>query len=542
PFSWTVPNVNTTQARIKAVVYDSSGRQSEDVSDADFEIDSILPGIQSTTPANGATNTPVFSDISINFNDNMNALITQSAFSITPNPGILNYTWANGTTTLNVDMNTLAYNTPYTCTVSTEARDTAGNKMASAYTWTFMTEPVPANNGGGPTLQLYIPGSTYGSLTESWVTHEPVFELQVLGASSPEPVQYIKDVKLYIAIKEGEKDLAGAYVKVNGVPITIDVYGKPFIPGHGIYPTHYCVYSLPDLMVSSAGEIVYNYNPGESGTSSGDIHHLQIEYAGYSSIHFDASGTAVAPDGTTWQRKAPFSHDAEAIVPFKVQVLSPNGWSPSGGGSTSGGQCWAGGSSQSICWSMSGGTPPYRVDLSYVVGTNTTLIGTGSLQSPYAWNVARIDSTQVRIRVEVTDAAGKTAVDESDNVFEIDSTPPTVVSTTPANGISSVDVCVGTITVVFSEEMNTQQSQNAFVITPDVGITGYSWSADKSVLSIGINKLLPNTDYTCVITIQAKDTCAGNPLSSAYKWAFKTKQDISPLSIALIQPQGLKCI
>ncbi|MDI6781161.1 MAG: choice-of-anchor N protein, partial [bacterium] len=544
PFSWTVPNVNTTQARIKAVVYDGSGRQKEDVSDADFEIDSILPVVKSTIPVSGATNTPVSSDIAINFSDNMDALITQSAFSISPNPGILNYTWTNGTTALNVDMNTLVYNTLYTCTVSTEARDTAGNKMASAYTWTFMTEPVPTNNGGsisgnnGPTLQLYIPGSTYGSLTESWVTHEPAFELQVLGSPSPEPVQYIKDVKLYIAIKESEKDLVGAYVKINGVPITFDVYGKPFTPGHGIYPTHYCVYSLPDLMVNAAGEIVHNYNPGESGTSSsaGDIHYLQIEYVGYSFIHFDASGAAVAPDGKIWQRKAPFSHDAEAIIPFRVQVLSPNGSSTTGKG-----ECWAGGSNQSIQWSMSGGTPPYRVSLSYVVGTNAVLIATGSLQSPYAWNVAKIDSTQVKVKVEVYDVAGKTAVDESDNVFEIDSIPPTVVSTTPANGLSNVDVNIGTITVVFSEEMNTQQSQNAFVITPDVGITGYRWSTDKSVLSIGANKLMPNTGYTCVITTQAKDTCAGNQLVSAYKWGFKTKQDISPLSVVLI-PQGLKCI
>ncbi|MFH1097917.1 MAG: choice-of-anchor N protein [Candidatus Desantisbacteria bacterium] len=162
-----------------------------------------------------------------------------------------------------------------------------------------------------PSLQLYIPGSTYDATTETWVTNDSNFELQVLGASSPATAEYIKDVMLYVAIKESEKGLSGAYVKVNGLPITFDSFGTP-LPAHGIYPTYYSTYSLPDLMVSTAGEIVNNYNPGESGTDDGDIHYLQIEYGGYSSIHFDASGTVIGTCGKTWETKAPFSHDAEA--------------------------------------------------------------------------------------------------------------------------------------------------------------------------------------------------------------------------------------
>lgn len=162
-----------------------------------------------------------------------------------------------------------------------------------------------------PSLQLYIPGSTYDSLTETWTTNASNFELQVIGASSPASAKYITDVMLYVAIKEGEKGLSGAYVKINGSPITFDNFGTP-LPPHGIYPTYYSAYSLPDLMVSTAGEVVNNYNPGESGTDYGDIQYLQIEYGGYSSIHFDASGTVIGPCGKTWERKAPFSHDAEA--------------------------------------------------------------------------------------------------------------------------------------------------------------------------------------------------------------------------------------
>ncbi|OIP38281.1 hypothetical protein AUJ95_06985 [Candidatus Desantisbacteria bacterium CG2_30_40_21] len=162
-----------------------------------------------------------------------------------------------------------------------------------------------------PSLQLYIPGSTYDATSESWVTNASNFELQVLGASSPASAKYITDVMLYVAIKESEKGLSGAYIKVNGSPITFDNFGTPMSP-HSIYPTYYNAYSLPDLMVSTAGEIVNNYNPGESGTDDGDIHYLQIEYGGYSSLHFDAKGTVVGSGGKTWETKAPFSHDAEA--------------------------------------------------------------------------------------------------------------------------------------------------------------------------------------------------------------------------------------
>ncbi|MBI4778304.1 choice-of-anchor N protein [Candidatus Desantisbacteria bacterium] len=174
-----------------------------------------------------------------------------------------------------------------------------------------------------PSLQLYIPGSTYDSLTETWVTHDSDFELQVLGATSPDSAEYIKDVKLYVAINESENGLAGAFVKINGSAISFDIYGEPFTAGHGIYPTYYNAYSLPDLMVSTAGKTVNNYNPGESGSDTGDIQYLQIEYGGYSSIRFDASGTVVDSCGKTWERTAPFSHDAEASASNPNAVPEP---------------------------------------------------------------------------------------------------------------------------------------------------------------------------------------------------------------------------
>ncbi len=167
-----------------------------------------------------------------------------------------------------------------------------------------------------PSLQLYIPGSTYDSTTESWTTYDSNFELQVLGASSPNNADYITNLKLYIAILATEYGMSGAYININGVPINLNIYGTPPpIPPHSIFPTYYGEYSLPNLMVSTAGKTVYNYNPGETGSDLGDIHSLQIDWSDYTFVHFDAAGTVVGNNGHTWQRRAPFSHDAEAVVP-----------------------------------------------------------------------------------------------------------------------------------------------------------------------------------------------------------------------------------
>jgi hypothetical protein len=58
-----------------------------------------------------------------------------------------------------------------------------------------------------PTLQLNIPGATYYETNpwfpdseDSWVTTSNPFELWVAGATSPNWVEYIYDVKLHIAL------------------------------------------------------------------------------------------------------------------------------------------------------------------------------------------------------------------------------------------------------------------------------------------------------------------------------------------------------
>ena len=52
----------------------------------------------------------------------------------------------------------------------------------------------------------------------------------------------------------------------------------------------------------------------------------------------------------------------------------------------------------------------------------------------YNWTVAEVEVSDARIRVSATDLSGNTATDQSDEPFTIDSSPPTVVVTSPNGG------------------------------------------------------------------------------------------------------------
>jgi hypothetical protein len=101
-----------------------------------------------------------------------------------------------------------------------------------------------------------------------------------------------------------------------------------------------------------------------------------------------------------------------------------------------GGEMWMGGSSQNIVWDMLDAQTPMDqlvVDLYYSTNSGATFPNTivtglsGFLSNPctYNWNpVDSVDSTQVRVRVIVTDTDAMTDQDDSLGDFTIDSTAP----------------------------------------------------------------------------------------------------------------------
>lgn len=122
---------------------------------------SALPAVTLTVPAAGATGVAVSTRITATFNKSMApATITSTSFTLTgPGasavPGIVSYAVDTKTATFTpaTASGVLLANTTYTATITTGAKDLAGNAMAANYVWTFTT----AADTTPPTVTLVNP-------------------------------------------------------------------------------------------------------------------------------------------------------------------------------------------------------------------------------------------------------------------------------------------------------------------------------------------------------------------------------------------------
>jgi hypothetical protein len=119
--------------------------------------------------------------------------------------------------------------------------------------------------------------------------------------------------------------------------------------------------------------------------------------------------------------------------------------------------------------------------------------------------------------------------DDNGDPVSPDITPPTVVSTSPADGAVNVPLRTNII-VNFSEAMAkwTFVAEN-FYISPSVD--GVILPSDNSVILSPVEDMQFSRLYTVVVTDSVKDE-AGNNLEADYTWSFTTTAgDIMPLAI-----------
>jgi hypothetical protein len=104
----------------------------------------IPPTVTSTDPANLATGVGLNQKIAAGFSESMDpSTITTATFTLsqgtTPVSGFVSY---SGTTAIFAPASNLAANTAYTATITTGAKDLAGNSLVSNYLWSFTTGAV----------------------------------------------------------------------------------------------------------------------------------------------------------------------------------------------------------------------------------------------------------------------------------------------------------------------------------------------------------------------------------------------------------------
>lgn len=171
-----------------------------------------------------------------------------------------------------------------------------------------------------PAMQLYIPGATYDLGTETWVINASNFELWLVTAYTD--TKPLRGVTLTAALAGGDVPVDGGLTIGSTTFLASDFeYGIPpsskgrrSMPRHGIYPTNYAEFYVGNVW--DAPDIVENMQPGEDGTGPGKIFKYQVSTS-YDFVHFDAYGYY----GRCHFKFAPFSHDAEYVVPEPTTVV-----------------------------------------------------------------------------------------------------------------------------------------------------------------------------------------------------------------------------
>ncbi|MBI3607033.1 MAG: Ig-like domain-containing protein [Nitrospirae bacterium] len=119
--------------------------------------DTTAPTVSLTTPSNNTTGLPTNSAIGVAFSEVMDpGTLTTATFTLTgPTGAVVGTVNANGTSATFSPLASLAYNTAYTATLTTGAKDLAGNPIAADYLWSFTTGPAPDTTA--PTVSFTMP-------------------------------------------------------------------------------------------------------------------------------------------------------------------------------------------------------------------------------------------------------------------------------------------------------------------------------------------------------------------------------------------------
>ncbi len=134
--------------RVRA--YNSAGN-SDYSNEANATTSATAPTVSSTTPADNATGVAVNTTITATFSEAMDSsTITADTFLVSGSANIAGTVTYSGTMATFTPTTALDYDTTYTATITTGAKDLAGNGLEADYTWSFTTQSETPTNGEPP--------------------------------------------------------------------------------------------------------------------------------------------------------------------------------------------------------------------------------------------------------------------------------------------------------------------------------------------------------------------------------------------------------
>lgn len=194
-----------------------------------------------------------------------------------------------------------------------------------------------------------------------------------------------------------------------------------------------------------------------------------------------------------------------------------------------GGESWSGGGDHIVRWTSTSGAPPYTIALKYSTDGGASypnVIASGIQQSSagtkeYTWKLPFVNSTGVRVRVELTDNKSGSASSSSPVNLEIDSAPPSITATVPVDGAKNVSISTP-VRITFNESMNRTDSEKAASISGlgNPSLTSPSWSGGE--LTFQTVGLQLGAKYTVTVSTSARDDSdPGNSLANPYAFSFE---------------------
>jgi len=131
--------------------------------------DVIAPTVSTVVPANSATAIAITSKPVVTFSEAMNATtITSTTFTLKQGTTVVAGTVAySGNTATFTPTSSLVAGAVYTGTITTGAKDVAGNAIAANYTWSFTTAVAVVVDVTPPTVQTIVPASGATSIATS---------------------------------------------------------------------------------------------------------------------------------------------------------------------------------------------------------------------------------------------------------------------------------------------------------------------------------------------------------------------------------------
>ena len=148
------------------IANDTAGNSASDHVNVTIQ-DTIKPNVTDYSPE--GTGIDIITTISVTFSEPMDKISVENAFSCAGTLG--SFVWTDDNTSFTRSAS-LSYNTMYTVTITTDAKDPAGNSLASECNWSFTTKSAPIGGGRGVGIQP-TPTTPTPSPTPTLVTPTP---------------------------------------------------------------------------------------------------------------------------------------------------------------------------------------------------------------------------------------------------------------------------------------------------------------------------------------------------------------------------------